>query len=69
MKLVNLIHEGSIDEKKFKKISNMSMHKKTDNVQTAINAAQSLGCNIVSIHAEDIMEKKYVISAIFFRNC
>jgi hypothetical protein len=58
LKLINFIQDGFVDEKKINKGANMSYQKKIENLQTAINAAQSLGCNIVSIHAEDIMDKK-----------
>jgi hypothetical protein len=64
MRLINHIKEGSIDEKKINKSPSMNVYRKVENIQLVLKAAQALGCHIVNIHPEEIIDKKYVTSRL-----
>lgn len=56
-KLINCSVPDTIDERTINK-GNISVYKKRENHVLAINSASSIGCNIVNIGAEDLLEGK-----------
>ncbi|XP_064599955.1 plastin-3-like [Liolophura sinensis] len=56
-KLVNLAQNDTIDERAINK-TNLSVYRKHENLTLALNSAQSIGCNIVNIGADDLEKGK-----------
>ncbi len=55
--MINKSQPGTIDERTINK-SNLNVYRKSENLTLALNSAQSIGCNIVNIGAEDLLAGK-----------
>jgi hypothetical protein len=55
-KLINLAQYDAIDERAINKGANLSIYKKTENQNLALNAAKSIGCQVINIGAQDLIE-------------
>ena len=55
-KLINLAAKDTIDERCLNVKSSLNVYQKTENINLALNAAKSIGCQVVNIGAADIME-------------
>lgn len=55
-KLINLAQYDAIDERAMNKAANMNVYKMTENQNLALNAAKSIGCQIINIGAQDLIE-------------
>lgn len=67
-KLINAAHPGTIFEKAINIKSNINIFQITENLNLAINAAKSIGCTVVSIHPESIIEQReYLILGIIWQ--
>jgi plastin-1 len=53
-----LLHKvpETIDERAINREENLNLYQKTENVNLVINAAKSIGCHIVNVDAQDILE-------------
>ncbi|GMI19376.1 hypothetical protein TrCOL_g7642 [Triparma columacea] len=60
-KLINLAEEGSVDERALNKKKNMNVYQKTENQNLAINAARSIGCQVVNVGAADLIEGRPIL--------
>ena len=61
-KLINLVEEGTIDERalnKGKKCTNV--YQKTENQNLCINAAKTIGCQVVNVGAADLIEGRPIL--------
>jgi len=56
-KMINKSQPGTIDERTINK-TNLSIYRIHENQMLALNSAQSIGCNIVNIGAEDLHQGK-----------
>ncbi|XP_078483473.1 plastin-3-like [Ciona intestinalis] len=56
-KMVNLSQPDTIDERTINK-KNLNIYREQENINLALNSASAIGCNIVNIGAEDIVQKK-----------
>ena len=57
-KLINWAGPGTIDERALNK-SNTTVYEAYENLTLGLNSARSIGCNIVNIGAEDIIEGRH----------
>lgn len=55
-KLVNVAVRDTIDERCLNVKTSLNVYQKTENINLALNAAKSIGCQVVNIGAADIME-------------
>ena len=60
-KLINLAEEGSVDERALNKKANMNVYQKTENQNLAINAARSIGCQVVNVGPMDLIEGRPIL--------
>jgi len=60
-KLINLAEEGSVDERALNKKPNMNVYQKTENQNLAINAARSIGCQVVNVGPMDLIEGRPIL--------
>ena len=60
-KLINKAVEGSIDERVINVKDNMNVFFQVENLNLALNSAKAIGCQIIGIFPETIMEKKQVM--------
>ena len=60
-KLINKAVEGSIDDRVINIKDNMNVFFQVQNLNLAINAAKGIGCQIIGIYPETIMEEKQVM--------
>jgi plastin-1 len=58
-KLINNAVPGTIDERVINKKENLNIFQINENLRLAINAAKAIGCQIIGIHPETIIEQKY----------
>lgn len=56
--MVNKSCPDTIDERTINKSKNLSIFKRTENLILALTSAQSIGCNIVNIGADDLDKAK-----------
>lgn len=56
-KMINKSQPGTIDERTINK-TNLSVYRVHENLTLALNSAQSIGCNIVNIGADDLERGK-----------
>ena len=56
-KMINKSQPGTIDERTINK-TNLSLYRIHENQTLAVNSAQSIGCNIVNLGAEDLQKGK-----------
>lgn len=59
--LINLACPDTIDERAINKKEDMNVYQKTENVNLALNAAKSIGCQVVNIGANDIIEGRPIL--------
>lgn len=55
-KLINLASHDAIDERAMNTKDNLNVYQKTENQNLALNAAKSIGCQVVNIGAQDIID-------------
>ena len=60
-KLINKAIPGTIDERVINVKDNMNVFLQVENLNLAINAAKSIGCQIIGIFPETFMEEKQVM--------
>lgn len=60
-KLINKAVPGTIDERVINVKDNMNVFLQVENLNLAINAAKSIGCQIIGIFPETFMEEKQVM--------
>lgn len=67
-KLINAAQPGTIFEKAINNKANMNIFQIKENLNMAINAAKAIGCVVVSIFPESIIEKKdYLILGLVWQ--
>jgi plastin-1 len=67
-KLINAASPGTIFEKAINQKANMNIFQIKENLNLAINAAKSIGCTVVSIFPESIIEQKeYLILGLIWQ--
>jgi plastin-1 len=57
-KLINLAQHDTIDDRAMNTKESMNVYQKTENLNLALNAAKAIGCQIVNIGAQDLLEGK-----------
>jgi len=62
-KLINLTAMDTIDERALNTKPNLNVYQRTENLNLALNAAKSIGCQIVNIGSQDILEGRLVFNA------
>lgn len=60
-KLINLAQHDAIDERAINTKDNMNVYQKTENQNLVINAAKSIGCQIINIGSFDLIEGKPIL--------
>jgi len=60
-RLINLAAPDTIDERAINKKDSLNIYQKTENINLALNAAKSIGCQVVNIGAQDIMEGRPIL--------
>ncbi len=60
-KLINLASHDSIDERAMNIKENMNVYQKTENQNLALNAARAIGCQVVNIGAQDLIEGRPIL--------
>lgn len=55
-KLINLAAHDAIDERAMNTKADLNIYQKTENQNLALNAAKSIGCQVVNIGAQDIID-------------
>jgi len=60
-KLINKAFAGTIDERVINIKENMNIFLMAENLKLALTASKSIGCQVINIFPETIMEEKYVL--------
>ena len=60
-KLINKAYPGTIDDRVINVKENMNVFLMAENLRLAINASKSIGCQVINIFPETIMEEKHVL--------
>ena len=60
-KLINLAVPDTIDERALNKKIPMNIYQKTENLNLALNAAKGIGCQIVNIGSQDLVEGRPIL--------
>jgi len=60
-KLINLAVPQTVDERALNKKDKLSVYQKIENLNLALNAAKSIGCQIVNIGAQDMIEGRPIL--------
>jgi len=60
-KLINLTAMDTIDERALNTKPNLNVYQRTENLNLALNAAKSIGCQIVNIGSQDILEGRPIL--------
>lgn len=60
-KLINLTAMDTIDERALNSKPTLNIYQRTENLNLALNAAKSIGCQIVNIGAQDILEGRPIL--------
>ena len=60
-KLINLAVSQTVDERALNKKDKLSVYQKIENLNLALNAAKSIGCQIVNIGAQDMIEGRPIL--------
>jgi len=60
-KLINLAVPDTIDERAINTKEMMNVYQKTENINLALNAAKSIGCQVVNIGAQDLIEGRPIL--------
>jgi len=58
-KLVNCAEHGTIDERVINKKQNMNIFLMNENLRLALNASKAIGCQVISIFPETIVEQRF----------
>lgn len=64
-KMINRACPNTIDERAINKHENMNVFQKTGNLKLALNAASSIGCVIINIGWNDLLEATVCASLVF----
>lgn len=60
-KLINAAVYDSIDDRSINTKENMNVYQKTENQNLALNAARSIGCQVINIGAADMIEGRPIL--------
>jgi plastin-1 len=60
-KLINLAQADTIDERAMNKKEGMNVYQKTENLNLVINAAKAIGCQVINIGAQDLIEGRPIL--------
>lgn len=60
-KLINLASMDTIDERALNTKGTLNIYQRTENLNLALNAAKSIGCQIVNIGSQDILEGRPIL--------
>ncbi|CAM9157581.1 unnamed protein product [Ectocarpus fasciculatus] len=60
-KLINMASADTIDERAINKKESMNVYQKTENQNLALNAAKAIGCQVVNIGAQDLIEGRPIL--------
>lgn len=60
-KLINLAAPQTVDERALNKKDKLSVYQKIENLNLALNAAKGIGCQIVNIGAQDMIEGRPIL--------
>lgn len=60
-KLINLAVPDSIDPRAMNTRVNMNVYQKTENQNLALNAAKAIGCQVINIGAQDLIEGRPIL--------
>ena len=60
-KLINLAQYDAIDERAMNLQSALNVYQKTENQNLALNAAKAIGCQVVNIGAQDLIEGRPIL--------
>lgn len=66
IKLINFVAPNSIDEHHMNTGNSLNEHMKLENLNIAIQAASKIGCQMVNITAEEVMDGKAIPTMSFF---
>jgi len=59
--LINLAVPDTIDVRALNKKANLNVYTKTENLNLALNAAKGIGCQVVNIGAQDLLEGRPIL--------
>jgi plastin-1 len=60
-KLINLAVSDAIDERALNTNASMNVYQKTENQNLALNAAKAIGCQVINIGAQDLIEGRPIL--------
>jgi len=60
-KLINLAQRDAIDERAMNLKEGLNVYQKTENQNLALNAAKAIGCQVVNIGAQDLIEGRPIL--------
>jgi len=60
-KLINLAVPDTIDVRAINSKESLNLYQKTENINLALNAAKSIGCTVVNIGAQDLIEGRPIL--------
>ena len=60
--MINLAAVGAIQESRLNKRKNLNVFQKTENINIALAGAKSIGCVVINIGAQDILDGRYHFS-------
>lgn len=60
-KLINLASHDAIDDRALNTKDSMNVYQKTENQNLALNAAKSIGCQVINIGAQDLIEGRPIL--------
>jgi plastin-1 len=61
-KLINAAHPGTIDDRVINVKDNMNIFLMTENLKLALNAAKAIGCQIINVFSDTIINENYVLT-------
>eukprot|EP01038_Epipyxis_sp_PR26KG_P015488 gene15488-20902_t len=60
-KLINLASRDAIDERALNTKEGMNVYQKSENLNLALNAARAIGCQVINIGSQDLIEGRPVL--------
>lgn len=60
-KLINLAQYDAIDERAMNLGTTLNVYQKTENQNLALNAAKAIGCQVINIGAQDLIEGRPIL--------
>lgn len=60
-KLINLASHDAIDERAINTKEDMNVYQKTENQNLVLNAARAIGCQVINIGAQDLIEGRPIL--------